>query len=151
MKVRGPGAELGQQVFPFVKQLALGFLDLAAEPGARDFGGVEVVASKLGFVGDAGQEGGDGLNRAWAGAEAGELRVFGVAAGAPLQNFLSEQGLTPGGNESFGIKVPWMEGPDSHSEAGGGVSVLPETGHCWSWSIPQAGESRKPGDAGMDL
>ena len=126
MNLRGARTEFGLEVLPLVKQLASGFFEVGTEPGAGDFGGVEVVASALGFVGEAGQEGGDSRNRARMRAEARELRVFGVAAGSSLQDFLGEEGLAPGGDETFGVEVAGMEGPESHRR---GLTVMSGTVH----------------------
>src|SRR5262245_37830624 len=90
MNMRSTFAKLGSQMLPLVEQLPFRFFDLAAEYWTRDFGSAETVPSALGVVGDAGQERGDGLNRARMRAETGELRMPGVAARFALQNFLSE-------------------------------------------------------------
>ena len=51
-----------------------------------------------------------------------ELRVMAIAFGVALENFLGEQGFTPGGDEALGVEVSGMEGPESHG--GGSICLL---------------------------
>ena len=108
------GAEFGEEVLPFILELAAGFGDLAAGARAGDFGGVEVVAAAGGFVGECGEEGGDGVEGFLLRAEAVELGVVAVAAGFSGEDFLGEECFAPGGDESAGVEVAGVEGPESH-------------------------------------
>ena len=117
------GAEFGQEVLPFVLELAAGFGDLAAGARAGDFGGVEVVAAAGGFAGKGGEEGGDGGEGFVLGAKTEEVRVVAVAAGFSGEDFLGQECFAPGGDESAGVEVAGVEGPESHGEIVGEFRV----------------------------
>ena len=111
---RSSGAELAAKMLPFVPELAAGFGDFAGEPFAGDFGGVEVIVTSAGFVGESGKKGGDGGERIGLGLEARELRVMTVACSLAAKDFLGKERFAPGGDEAFGIEVAWVDGPEAH-------------------------------------
>jgi len=60
------------------------------------------------------EEGCNGRDRFWVCLEADELRVMAVAFGFSAQDFLRQQRLAPERDESFGVEIFWVHGPESH-------------------------------------
>jgi hypothetical protein len=99
---------------PFIGELAVGFNqhDFPAVP--RDFGAVEFIAAPRGFLMDRFEISGHGGHRFSVRAKTDELRMMPVAPGFAAQNFLRQQRLAPERDESFGIEIFRMEGPQAH-------------------------------------
>ena len=50
----------------------------------------------------------------WVRAKADELRMVAVAFGLAAQDFLRQQCLAPECDQSFGVEIFWVHGPESH-------------------------------------
>lgn len=108
---RGALSQFGPEMLPLVRHLSTRFFDLSAKSSPCDFGTVKLVAPPFGLLDDAIEECGDRMDRPPVSAETGELWMMPIPTGATLQNFLSQQRLAPGGDQSFGIQVTRMQGP----------------------------------------
>ncbi|MEO5334995.1 MAG: hypothetical protein H7839_23525 [Magnetococcus sp. YQC-5] len=99
-----------------MQQLPLGLLDSPGRRQPANAGGIEAVFTLLGLQTNPVQIGGDACQRIRLGLEAQQLRMMAVAPGLPTQDRLRQQRLAPDGNQSFGVQVLGMQGPESHGK-----------------------------------
>src|SRR5262245_14862089 len=108
---RRPYSQLGSQMAPLVKQLAVRLRKLPGESPLRNLGGVEPVSTPLSLRRDASQERSHNGHWVVLRLEAKELRMMTVASGHPSQNLLCEERLSPGCDQPLGVEVSWMNRP----------------------------------------
>jgi hypothetical protein len=82
--------------------------------GPAEFSGIEVIASTHCLSEHDGQIRIDRSYRARMGAEACELGVVAISAGAATQHRLGEQRFAPERHESTRIEMTRVKGPESH-------------------------------------
>lgn len=109
---------------PFEEQLSAGFDQLARRFSNRNFRAIEFVSAAIGFVRKFREITGNGFDRRGCELEPAELRMTSVAAGLTEQNFLSEQPFAPGGEQTFGVEILWINRPEPHYRF---INILPAT------------------------
>src|SRR6516162_9872465 len=100
---------------PFVKQLALRFVDPATQAFACELGRVKRIATTLRLLMNSNQIGGDSSKWGRRRPEPGELRVMLVSFGGAAQDFLGQQRLAPKSDQSLGVEIPRMKRPQPHN------------------------------------
>ncbi|KWT74083.1 hypothetical protein ASN18_3347 [Candidatus Magnetominusculus xianensis] len=110
-----PNSGLAQEMHPFMKKLPGRFPNGAAPCRCRDAGGVEPVVPPqclLMHLPKISSHSSDGICLL---PEPEQLRVAGIAPGHPLEHLLGQQRLPPQGDQTFGVEIPGVKGPESHT------------------------------------
>ena len=106
--------ELRPKVMPLVHELTARNGDVIGTPRAADLPRGKRIAATRRFGMNAAKVLGDRAARRGLRAKPVQLRVMHVALRSAPQYSLRQQRLTPEGNESAGVKILWMYGPETH-------------------------------------
>ncbi len=102
---------------PFIKQLPAGLRNLPVKVEVGNFCDIEAIVSPLCFVGQAKQKRSDRGKGIGLRTETDKLRMIPVSAGRSRQDFLRQQRLPPGRNQTSRIQIPGVNRPKSHSSS----------------------------------
>ena len=114
VRLRMAEAEFRLQVFPLIKQLPAGFIQLDSGWRRPDFCLVESIPPAFGFIGDACQIGSDERERFGLVLKPHQLRMPGISSRLTGDDFLGQKSFAPKRDQSLNIKISRMNRPKSH-------------------------------------
>lgn len=114
MEYRVAHRQLAFQMRPLVEQLAFRLGDSSPKFFPADLPMIKFISAPGRFLMNHGQIAGQGCGRISRRLEPGQLRMMPIAPRASLQNFLRQQSLPPQRHQAFGVKVFWVNRPETH-------------------------------------
>jgi hypothetical protein len=106
--------EFAAQVFPFVKQLAVGFLEHNCFLAAANFRTVEGITASGCFLVHGFQECRDSGDGRRVRLKTDELRMMAVAFGFAAEDLLRQQRLAPKRDQALGVEIFRVQSPEPH-------------------------------------
>ena len=108
--------QFAAEVIKFELELTRCNRNFFSDSSSSDLGSIEPVLTCDCFTAYFLEVGCDGSQRIGSILKSNQLGMMSISLRSSLKNFLGKETLTPKGNQAFGIKVAWMDGPESHKE-----------------------------------